>query len=88
MTQHTRVTTRYPRALNSIDPDRMAYRPTRGSRQGKDRNKMLINEALARARIRESEHFASTRREAHRLASGRRWRRVERWANRRARRYA
>lgn len=46
---------------------------------------MLINEDLARARMREMEAEAERARRAHRLLAARRWKRRAQEANRRAR---
>ena len=49
---------------------------------------MLLHEMLVRARMREDECRASQARLARRLAAVRRWRRLARYADRRARRVA
>ncbi|HEY2725192.1 MAG TPA: hypothetical protein VGI84_10950 [Pseudonocardiaceae bacterium] len=51
-------------------------------------NAMLLHEALARSRMREDQRRASTQRLARRLATARRWRRLARYADQRARRAA
>jgi hypothetical protein len=45
---------------------------------------MLLQEDLARARMRESQRVAAQRRLARRLVSIRRWNRIARWAAERA----
>lgn len=45
---------------------------------------MLLQEELARERMRESQREAAQLRLARRLASARRWNRLARWASRRA----
>lgn len=45
---------------------------------------LLMQEDLARARMRESQRAAAEWRLARRLASARRWSRLARWASRRA----
>lgn len=45
---------------------------------------MLLQEDLARARMRESQRVAAQERLARRLASARRWNRIARWAAARA----
>ncbi|MGH4008350.1 MAG: hypothetical protein ACRDTH_09400 [Pseudonocardiaceae bacterium] len=49
---------------------------------------MLLHEVLARARMREDQRRASQERLARRLAAARRWDRLARYADRRARRAA
>lgn len=45
---------------------------------------MLLQEAMARARMRESQRVAAEERLARRLTSARRWSRLSRWAARHA----
>jgi|GEM_PF-4895089 len=45
---------------------------------------MLLEEALARSRMREAEHAAHQYRQARRLASARTWQRLAGWTARRA----
>ena len=47
---------------------------------------MLMHEILARSRMREDQHRAQRERMARRLAAARRWRRLARYADRRAHR--
>ncbi|MBP2333844.1 hypothetical protein JOF41_000022 [Saccharothrix coeruleofusca] len=47
-------------------------------------NPMLLEENLARSRMREAEISAERQRLAHRLVVARRWRRLAGWAERRA----
>ncbi len=49
---------------------------------------MLLHEALARNRMQEDQHRARKLRLARRLAAARRWQRLARYAERRARRAA
>lgn len=49
---------------------------------------MLLQEMLARDRMREDQRRANQARLARRLAAVRRWRRLARYADRRARRFA
>ena len=49
---------------------------------------MLLHEALTRARMREDQRRASQERLARRLAVARRWQRLARYVDRRARRAA
>ena len=51
-------------------------------------NTMLLHEILARTRMREDQHRATQQRLASRLATVRRWQRLARYADRRARRAA
>jgi hypothetical protein len=53
-----------------------------GHEQGVHR--MLLQEELARARIREAAHQAARQRQARNLCAARRWARLARWATRRA----
>jgi hypothetical protein len=46
----------------------------------KDTNVMLIEEALARSRMREAEQAAQEYRQARRLAAARTWQRLAQWA--------
>jgi len=48
---------------------------------------MSLNEELVRIRIQEAQRFAEEQRLANRLASAQRWRRLSRWAGRRAARF-
>jgi hypothetical protein len=47
-------------------------------------NPMLLEENLARDRMRDAESFAEAQRLARRLVSARRWRRLAGWAEKRA----
>ncbi|WP_199442572.1 hypothetical protein [Umezawaea beigongshangensis] len=47
-------------------------------------NPMLLEENLARDRMRDAESFAEAQRLARRLVSARRWRRLSGWAAKRA----
>jgi hypothetical protein len=49
---------------------------------------MLLQEELARARMRESQRAAAEMRMARRLSSARRWERLAKWTSRRAARAA
>lgn len=49
---------------------------------------MLLQEELARTRMRESQRAAAEMRMARRLSSARRWERLARWTSRRAARAA
>jgi hypothetical protein len=49
---------------------------------------MLLQEELARARMRESQREAAEMRMARRLSSARRWERLAKWTSRRAARAA
>lgn len=53
-----------------------------------ERTAMLMHEALARDRMREDQRRAHQQRLARRLATARRWQRLARFADRRARRAA
>ncbi|MGH3695481.1 MAG: hypothetical protein ACRDRX_16090 [Pseudonocardiaceae bacterium] len=53
-----------------------------------ERNAMLMHEALARDRMRDDQRRARNERLARRLAAARRWQRLARYADRRARRAA
>lgn len=48
---------------------------------------MSLNEELVRIRIQEAQRFAEEQRVANRIASAQRWRRLARWAGRRAARF-
>lgn len=48
---------------------------------------MSLNEEFVRIRIQEAQRFAEEQRLANRLASAQRWRRLSRWAGRRAARF-
>jgi hypothetical protein len=48
---------------------------------------MSLNEELVRIRIQEAQRFAEEQRLANRLAAAQRWRRLSRWAGRRAARF-
>ncbi len=48
---------------------------------------MSLQEELVRIRIQEAQRFAEEQRLANRLASAQRWRRLSRWAGRRAARF-
>lgn len=48
---------------------------------------MSLNEELVRIRIQEAQRYAEEQRLANRLASAQRWRRLSRWAGRRAARF-
>ena len=48
---------------------------------------MSLTEELVRIRIQEAQRFAEEQRVANRLASAQRWRRLARWAGRRAARF-
>lgn len=48
---------------------------------------MSLSEELVRIRIQEAQRFAEEQRLANRLASAQRWRRLSRWAGRRAARF-
>ena len=48
---------------------------------------MSLNEELVRIRIQEAQRYAEEQRLANRLASAQRWRRLARWAGRRAARF-
>jgi len=48
---------------------------------------MSLNEELVRIRIQEAQRFAEEQLLANRLASAQRWRRLSRWAGRRAARF-
>lgn len=52
----------------------------------KGTNAMLLQEALARTRMREAEQAARDHRQARQLTAGRNWRRLARWSARRAER--
>ena len=56
--------------------------------QPKGTSAMLLQEELARARMRESQRAAAEMRMARRLSSARRWERLARWTSRRAARAA
>ena len=56
--------------------------------QLKGTNAMLLQEELARARMRESQRAAAEMRMARRLSSARRWERLAQWTSRRAERAA
>ena len=56
--------------------------------QLKGTSAMLLQEELARARMRESQRAAAEMRMARRLSSARRWERLARWTSRRAARAA
>jgi hypothetical protein len=47
-------------------------------------DKMLLNESLARERMREAERVAREHRLSRRLSSAKRWGRISEWAARRA----
>ena len=48
---------------------------------------MSLNEELVRIRIQEAQRYAEEQRLANRLAAAQRWRRLSRWAGRRAARF-
>ena len=48
---------------------------------------MSLQEELVRIRIQEAQRYAEEQRVANRLASAQRWRRLARWAGRRAARF-
>lgn len=56
--------------------------------QPKGTSAMLLQEELARARMRESQRAAAEMRMARRLSSARRWERLAQWTSRRAARAA
>ena len=58
----------------------------RYDRTMKGSNVMLLQEALARTRMREAEQAAHEHRQARQITAGRNWRRLARWSARRAER--
>ena len=64
--------------------NRIAVRPTAGHIAMKGSNAMLLEEALARSRMREAQQAARDHRQARELTAGRNWQRLSRWSARRA----
>ncbi len=60
--------------------------PTVHDRTMKGSDAMLLQEALARTRMREAEQAAREHRQARQLTAGRNWQRLARWSARRAER--
>ncbi len=60
--------------------------PTSYDRTMKGSDAMLLQEALARTRMREAEQAAREHRQARQLTAGRNWQRLARWSARRAER--
>lgn len=58
--------------------------PLNVDRDSKGTIAMLLQEDLARARIRESQRMAAEQRLARRLSSARRWQRLAKWVDRHA----
>ena len=54
--------------------------------QTKGSTTMLLEEALARSRMREAQQAARAHRQARQLTAGRGWQRLSRWSARRAQR--
>jgi len=60
--------------------------PTTVDQQTKGSNIMLLEEALARSRMREAQQAAHDHRQARQFTAGRNWQRLARWSARRAER--
>lgn len=58
--------------------------PTTVDQPMKGDNVMLLQEALARSRMREAQQAARDHRQARQLTAGRNWQRLARWSARRA----
>jgi len=60
--------------------------PTTVDKPMKGTNVMLLEEALARSRMREAQQAAREHRRARQVTAGRNWQRLARWSARRAER--
>ncbi|HJQ48386.1 MAG TPA: hypothetical protein VJ870_19000 [Amycolatopsis sp.] len=69
-------------------PELARVKPSATTISTKETSRMLINEALARARIQELREDIRAQRERSNERAARRWDRMARWASRRARRYS
>jgi hypothetical protein len=74
--------------VNAIDQANGNEWNVKSGAQPKGTAIMLLQEELARARMRESQRAAAEMRMARRLSSARRWERLAKWASRRAARAA
>jgi hypothetical protein len=74
--------------VNSVDQKTGNEWNVKSYEQLKGTSPMLLQEELARARMRESQRVAAEMRMARRLSSARRWERLASWTSRRAARAA
>lgn len=74
--------------MNAIDQHNGNEWNVKTYEQPKGTRTMLLQEELARARMRESQRVAAEMRIARRLSSARRWERLAKWTSRRAARAA